>query len=149
MLACSQQTDLVGNYARMGEKALRIAMLMASLEGDNRIEMRHWARAQEITERWRANLHHLINTLAQPELCVGEQDEDRVLRTLERLSWQGMAPTARDISVRIRGITTQKVEYILGALVRSGAVLMEMTSRTNRYCVPGSSGALRLGSAED
>ncbi len=145
----SQQTDLDGNYARLSEKALRIAMLMASLEGGDRIEMRHWARAQEIAERWRAGLHHVVGTLAEPKLCSGERDEDRVLRHLERLCGQGQAPTARDIRVRIRGITTPQVEHILGGLVRSGAVGMEMTGRTNRYYVPGSSGALALGKVQD
>lgn len=56
--------DLIGNYTRFAEKALRIAMLFASLENDGHIELRHLARAQRITERWRQSLHYLIDQLS-------------------------------------------------------------------------------------
>jgi hypothetical protein len=55
--------DLDPSYSRFPMKAMRVALLFASLEGSMHIEMRHWARAQAITERWRANLHNLIDQL--------------------------------------------------------------------------------------
>ncbi len=135
IIAGSQQSDLDGNYARLPEKALRIAMLMASLDPscDNRVEMRHWARAQQIVERWRVDLHHLVNTLDVPLPSRGERDEDRVLRTLERLSAAGQSPTARELRVRMRGLTTPDVERILAALVRNGLATVSNTGRANRY----------------
>ncbi|CAA9265923.1 MAG: hypothetical protein AVDCRST_MAG93-2409, partial [uncultured Chloroflexia bacterium] len=48
--AGGDNTDLDGNYTRLHAKALRVAMLLASLENGGRIELRHWARAQQIAE---------------------------------------------------------------------------------------------------
>jgi len=45
--------DLLGNYGRLAEKALRVAILFANLENDGVIKMKHWARTQGITERHR------------------------------------------------------------------------------------------------
>jgi len=57
--------DLDGNYARFPEKAMRIAALFASFESSETIELRHWAKAQAITERWRVDLHHLYQQLVE------------------------------------------------------------------------------------
>jgi hypothetical protein len=151
VIASSQQSDLDGNYARLPEKALRIAMLMASLDPSchNQVQLRHWARAQQIVERWRADLHHLVSTLEVPLPCRGERDEDRVLRTLERLCAAGHAPTARDIGQRIRGLTTQDVERILGGLLRSDLATVHSTGKTNRYQAMGLSGASHADTVED
>ncbi|NTW00760.1 MAG: DUF3987 domain-containing protein, partial [Oscillochloris sp.] len=54
LVSSSDQYDLDGNYARFAEKALRVAMLLASLSNEGRIELRHWARAQQIAEIGRA-----------------------------------------------------------------------------------------------
>lgn len=55
----NQNCDLDGNYARFPEKALRTAALFASLDNCEFIEIKHWAKAQAITERWRIGLHEL------------------------------------------------------------------------------------------
>src|SRR5215469_2882619 len=65
MVADSSQEDIDGNYGRFSTLALRMSGLFASLENDGHIQMRHWARAQTITERMRASLHRLIE-------CVNE-----------------------------------------------------------------------------
>jgi hypothetical protein len=57
--------DLDGNYGRFPEKAMRIAALFASFEKSDTIELRHWAKAQAITERWRVDLHHLYQQLVE------------------------------------------------------------------------------------
>jgi len=43
-----RQTGLDGSYGRHHEKALRVAALSASWENDGKIELRHWAKAQEM-----------------------------------------------------------------------------------------------------
>ena len=53
----SLNKDLDGNYARYPEMALRIAAIFASLEQSEIIQLKHWAKAQAITERWRYGLH--------------------------------------------------------------------------------------------
>ena len=129
----SPSPDLDGNYARSAEKARRVALLLASLQGEEVVAMRHWARGQQIAERWRADLHALVAALAEGDLTRSEQQEERVYHTLQRLAREGAAPTAREIGLRIRGMTTQDVERVLGPLVRSGEVLAEHAGRTLRY----------------
>ena len=97
------QHDLDGNYARFSEKALRIAMLFAAIERTTVIEMRHWARAQEITEEWRVNLHDLVAELEQRPPKDRQEVEDQVLEQLTRLSREKGRCTAREIAQRITG----------------------------------------------
>lgn len=88
----SPSADLDGNYARSAEKALRVAMLLASLEGTDQVALRHWARGQQVAERWRSDLHTLVAALAEGDMTRSEQQE-RVCLTLQRLSSQGVTPT--------------------------------------------------------
>jgi hypothetical protein len=59
IIAVSRSQDLDGSYARLSDKALRIAALIGSLEHHNRISLPVWAAAQEIAEILRRNLHEL------------------------------------------------------------------------------------------
>ncbi|BCL83150.1 DUF3987 domain-containing protein [Ktedonobacteria bacterium brp13] len=60
MIASFPHEDFASNYARLPETALRMAILMASLSGENnRITLKHWAKAQELAELLRKNLHEL------------------------------------------------------------------------------------------
>src|SRR2546423_13788663 len=54
--------DLDSCYGRFHSKALRIAMLLASMASKDRIELKHWAYAQEVAEQWRLMLHQLVET---------------------------------------------------------------------------------------
>lgn len=76
-------TELRPSYSRFHDKALRIAMLLASLQGQRTIPLAHWAYAQEVTERWRAMLHRVVSTMAvnQP-LTPDAQNEQRIERML-------------------------------------------------------------------
>lgn len=134
----SQRTHLDGSYARFAEKALRISMLLASLENGGVIEMRHWARAQEITEHWRRDLHNLVGSLNEQGPSRAQEDEERVLRQLNRLCSKSGRCTARQISQHIHGMDTAVVERYLDALVRSGVATKETGKNTNYYLPTGS-----------
>jgi len=56
--------DLSPWYSRAHEKALRVAMLLASIEGHDTITLPYWQEAQCLVEDWRTNLHELVGTLA-------------------------------------------------------------------------------------
>lgn len=128
LIEAGVSADLDGNYTRLAEKALRIAMLLASLENDGRIELRHWARAQQITESWREMLHHLVDQLAQAEPSADSVLEERVITLLERQpSW-----TARDVGRHLH-ISTAEATHMLESLVRAGAVAVRHTGRTTLY----------------
>lgn len=129
-LIATNQTpaDLDGSYTRFPEKALRIAMLLASLTNNGTIELSHWARAQAITERWRRSLHHLIDQLSTPEDSPARVLEDKVLKLLGRK----VKATARDVG-RDLHISTDEAERILEQLGRTGVLTMEQGKRTKRY----------------
>lgn len=71
IVARSPTTDTDASYARLPEKALRVAVLLASLENGGRIEVRHWARAQQIAESWRACLHSFWAQLQVSQTSAG------------------------------------------------------------------------------
>ncbi len=124
--------DLDGNYARLAEKALRIAMLLASVSGSTTIEMCHWARAQEIAERWRRNLHALIDQLQGSETQSREAElEDKVMRALEHVE----TATIRDLrAAHLRSYSSEELERVLDSLERLGRVTSEPTrTKSKRY----------------
>lgn len=125
-------TDLDGNYSRFAEKALRVAILLASLENDNKIEMRHWARAQEIAERWRGGLHALYNQVTEADSTPSEQMEEKVLEFVTELG----SPTANEVRRRIRGLDTQGAARILDVLADSGLLAKTKSKRSFRYSLP-------------
>lgn len=119
----SENTDLDSSYTRFAEKALRIAMLLASLENNGHIELRHWWRGQEITERWRANLHNLIAQVTQ-SVEVAEE------RSLEQSIWHLLSQsetgclTTRDI-YRTLHKRASDVRPLLEEMERNGLVVRQ------------------------
>ena len=121
----SELTDLDGNYGRLHEKALRVAALLASLENDGRIELRHWARAQAIAERWRLCTHRLYAQVSQPEASPAAEIEDKILAAIQR--WQGTRKhphglTANEISRFVRGQGRAEVKFCADQLVAAGVL---------------------------
>ena len=55
----SKEKDLVGSYLRYPEMALRIAVLIASLNNECQVSLDYWSFSQNITEEWRRYLHWL------------------------------------------------------------------------------------------
>jgi hypothetical protein len=123
--AAGDNTDLDGNYSRFAEKALRVAMLLASIENRGNIEARHWARAQAIAERWRRSLHNLYRTLN----LAGDDEartEDRVIEIVARLK------LATPVAVRryAPNLSTSQAGAILERLTRAGA--LQVTTRNRK-----------------
>lgn len=111
----SDNEDLLGNYGRLSEKALRVAMLFASLENDGLIEMKHWAKAQGIAERWRLNLHNLYSQLtAQVSQTKDRGYQDAIIRQIAKT---GAGVTKRELVQAIRGLDAKKAAEILESLV--------------------------------
>jgi hypothetical protein len=130
----SDSEDMDGNYSRFAEKALRVAMLLASLENGGHIELRHWARAQGIAEQWRADLHALYEQVNEPPLSKAEQEEERVLLTMQKHGEM----TAAQISRYHRGMDTGRAGQICEILARAGVLEPRKTKRTTYYDFPKS-----------
>jgi hypothetical protein len=129
--AANANADLDGNYNRFAEKALRVAILLASLENGGRLELRHWARAQAIAERWRQSLHNLYRTLNTGALSEEAEREDQIMDVITRLE---TGATVNDLRRYIRGLTIMDASRIAEGLVKAGALRVETTRKgSKRY----------------
>ena len=116
---------LRGNYGRFPAMAMKIALILTVMdwvedgaEGSPRISLGHWARAQMMTEDYRASAHRLL-----AELNVGQdsKNEEKVLEFIAR-SQKTQPPTKREIH-RGAGIKSRKDAYAaVDALLESGTI---------------------------
>jgi hypothetical protein len=124
-------------HNRLSVKALRVAMLLASFDNDNMVELRHWARAQTIAERWRGSLHRLYQqTNAQTEVSAEATAEDAVYDVIRRLG----APSVRDIKTRIATMSAGEIKERADKLVKAGLIDAVPTGRTLRYLLATTEG---------
>lgn len=129
MVAEGENEDLDGNYVRFAEKALRIAALLASLENNGVIELRHWARGQQIAEDWRRGLHDLyeqVNRVNPTDEWVREEQVVALLREKGPL-------TPREIRQNTWKSSANEVNRWLDSLTRAGVVVAMPSGRTTRY----------------
>lgn len=131
LMTIKVSTDLAGNYIRFHMKALRIALLFASLENDNKIELRHWARAQEIAERWRGSLHNLAPRLEETQSntpSAKRSAEDKILSVLKRKG----ELTLREL-VNYTKLAREDLAQALAALETTKEVATRQTDKTKKY----------------
>lgn len=135
IIAKSELTDLDGNYARLPEKALRVAMILASFENDDLIEMKHWARAQQIAEGWRTNLHNLytqvINKAKPPEAKERLEWEDKILALIANKGPR----TIREMCQGLSGMDTKTANDTVKQMVEAGYLDSFKSGRTDRYAI--------------
>lgn len=120
--------DFDASYGRYHDKALRVALLLASLAGDTTISIQHWSYAQQIVETWRANLHTLTGTIegtADPQ----RKHEEKILAFLFRT---GRA-TGRDIGRAVRSLPTPELQKLLVSLVKTGYLTEATEGRFHYY----------------
>ena len=126
----SNLTDLDGNYARLPEKALRVAMLLSSLGKSERIEMRHWHRAQQVAETWRRNLHNLYDQI------VGDGDTPKIVameQRIERLIADKGPRTLREIVQGIHGLDSNQAKVIVKSMTDTGFLALMKDGKAERY----------------
>mgnify|MGYP000408210531 CR=1 FL=1 len=115
----SSTPDVDGNLTRLAEMALRIAMLLASLENDGHIELRHWARAQAITERWRASLYELYAQVNRADSSEEAALEEKIYRAIRQL---GGRATAAQIARYIWSKSSTEIADQCERMCRTGAL---------------------------
>lgn len=120
--------DLDGNYARFSEKALRMAVLFASIGDSSKVQFKHWALAQAITERWRAGLHNLHNQLNVPQHSGEHENEERILKILKKLK----GATVREIRQYTK-LPTRQIQVTLDSLIQAELVCSETSGRTQKF----------------
>lgn len=134
--------QLFANYGRLGTTAIKIAMLLATLDWiDTRtvktptVKMAHWARAQQIAEAWRASLHRMIDApVTESTRALLER------RIIHRLKENGAEMTARELNRYLR-VERDELDMTLMRLVADG-LLVQVSRKGQRG--PGAV-AYRLG----
>jgi hypothetical protein len=124
-----ENRDFDGNYARFAEKALRVAMLIASLENDDQITLPIWARAQGQAERWRRSLHELHAQANEPPPSQQQQREDKAFEVVRKLG----EPTANEVARYVAGVSGGEMVFILDGLVAAGALIKTAATKRGRY----------------
>ena len=127
--------DYDSNYARFAEKALRIGLLVASLEHGDHLAMPAWALAQGITERWRRSLHELYAQASEPPPNEQEQREEQAMQIIMRHGEM----TANEVARYAWGVSSGEMVKILDGLVDAGALdrMAETRRGAVRYAVAG------------
>lgn len=127
--------DLDGSYNRLSIKAIRIAALFASLENNDVIEMRHWALAQSIAERWRRSLHELYYQVNKPhdETTYAKRVEDDILRVVKQLEAKEKPPTIRDLSRYLTRVDIGRIKMGVVDLVKAGLLSENKDGKSPRY----------------
>lgn len=134
-LAMTGNKDLIGNYGRFAEKALRVAMLFASLENRGLIEMPQWAQAQNITERWRENLHNLYTQLtSQVDTTKTRGYQDAIIRQIAKCG-PGLGLTKRDITRKVFGLDAKTAGEVLEALVDARVLGLHKVGRREEFVI--------------
>lgn len=121
---------LASNYERFATMALHIAALLASLDNGGKIEMRHWAYAQQAAEEWRASLHMLYEHVNQAEPSRAKQEEERILYWVRKLG--GVTPA--EINRRVK-IGTGEARSLLQALEANKVLVKAEKGRCKEWYV--------------
>ena len=122
--------DFDASYGRLHEKALRIALLLAGMNGDPTIGIHHWSYAQTIVEGWRRNLHDLTRRIGEAHpLSLEEQAEQKILAYLERA---GQA-TARELQRACHLQDSSRLKTLLAGMLAVGHLLEERQGRKTLY----------------
>lgn len=124
--------DLDGNYTRFAEKALRVSMLLASLENGGHIEMRHWARAQQVTEHWRAGLHNLYQQINNGDLSEEGQLAEKVLAMVAE-----RGPMTMREMYQFANVKSTVMKGVVPDLVNDGKLEAFQEGRAVRYRLIG------------
>lgn len=126
--------DLWSSYMRFQERALRIAAIVAAVEGDDVIDLRRWKIAQAIVERQRLALHWTYDRVA--EGTIGGVDRTKADQVIEMVTEMRRA-TVRDVQRRLKRHfrDTSECKREMDALVQSGDLHVVSIGKRMYYAV--------------
>jgi hypothetical protein len=128
---------LNSNYIRFPDMALKIAMVLASLENGNKMDMRHWARGQAVVERWRRDLHSLMSQLSNGEGSTSYGALEATIIHVLNTKFKGKKAIVRDIaqagSKFLREAGSPKVREICEELHADGVLARDGQGRGAKY----------------
>lgn len=128
--------DLWPWYGRAHQKALRVAMLLASVEGHGVIELAYWQEAQTIVEAWRKNLHEITAVInIEGQATRSTLRRRRIEKRIEYLLATNGKMRARTIQRHIKGISSEELQAILESMTKIGTITTEKDGKQILYLI--------------
>jgi len=125
--------DLFACYGRLHTKALRIALLLASVQQQSVISIHHWAYAQQVVESWRMMLHQVIALVGE---SYAMSREEQLETKIENLVSKDGPRTARELTQYIKGASSIEFTRALTAMVSIGRLIVYQEGKAKRYGLP-------------
>ena len=122
-------SDLDASYGRLHDKALRIAMLLASFANQPTITLPVWAYAQSVAERWRGMLHatiDMVGAIAPPS------EEERHEARIERCLGAEGPQTSRQLQRQLH-IQSSALSRLLAAMVGTDRLATWQEGKLHKY----------------
>ena len=111
-----------GNYARLPREATKIALLFASMEGTDTVTIKHWTRAQQITEDCRAGLHAAVASALESTPNQDEKDMDKIIRCIPKIQANGLNPTVKQLMKWCSIPSETRMKNLIDFLVQAGRI---------------------------
>jgi len=119
LLTDDLDANLHGTYGRLPALALKVAMILAALDGWEgnvpTVEMPHLARAIEVCEAWRASAHRVLGEAARSD---SDRLTQRILKQAGKFGAQG--PTMRDLEQGMRDVPKLELGEDVTRMVKAG-----------------------------
>jgi len=114
-----------GNYGRLDKLAIKVAITLAALDwaqeqtptGVPVIDLGHWARAQQVAERWRESLHRLLFGLSRTE------DSRTEMKIMDLLTASPQPLSRRELYVQTGSRNRKNCNDAIDALVDDGLII--------------------------
>jgi Protein of unknown function (DUF3987) len=134
MLPNFPHTDFHGSYGRLPDLAINMAICMASLENNNHIELRHWARAQELAEILRVNLHQLYDQVSiKGQESNGSKMDEAILHEIKQFKKEFTLPILMNRRTKLKKYGIMEVSVRIEAMVKAGVLTKEtVTNPSNK-----------------
>jgi|SRR5579872_2539933 len=123
MLPNFPHTDFHGSYGRLPDLAINMAILMASLENNNHIELRHWARAQELAEILRLNLHQLYDQVSSSnQESNGSKMDQEILQEIKKYKKDFTLPVLINRRKKLKKYGIMEISLRIDGMVKAGVI---------------------------
>ena len=123
-------------YGRFHEKAIKIAMLLAVSDWVRMakgnplvIQSHHWARAQEMTEGYRASLHRMIEDASTPMETEDDELLEKIVTRLQTSTRNSRRELAIDLNMQT-GAKRANLDMIINQLVMDEILVEEEVRKT-------------------
>lgn len=121
MLPDFPHKDFHGSYGRLPDLAINMALLMASLENNNHIELRHWARAQELAEVLRIHLHQLYDQVSnsKSESSASKMDQE-IIQEIKKYNKDFTLPVLVNRRKKLKKYGIMEISLRIDGMVKVG-----------------------------